>query len=260
MDAAPTATTKKARAKRATAAKPASAAKKAKAASLSTAAATAAATVGSGRAAAQGVTYVDAPALPRGRASDDVVELKGAARADSEAAAIALLGAGGEPGGAFAAFDLSVFSPTGDRAHLHTAPFADPPLTVAALVARSAAERATGLAVSEIGPVTSFRAVLSSGAPPAIVFTTAAATYVVHKPAAAYKKTFGHVVEMVSLCCGKEREREPAAVSVCVCALHSPPHPPPLLQTIRLNSPTTRAPPCWSLAAPPPTLRPCVPN
>ena len=153
--------------------------------------------VGSGRAAAQGAVYEDAPAL--GAAGDETVALKDVAHAESEAAALTLLGAGGEPGGAYAAFDVVAFTAgSNEKAHLHTAPFADPPIFVSAVVARSATERAGGYAVASIGPVTAFAALLGGGAP-TLTFSTAAATFVLRKPAASYKKAHTHLAEQAEL-------------------------------------------------------------
>ena len=178
--------------------------------------------VGSGRAAARNVKYdfddldVRAALAVSRRRGDDVVEVKAAREAETEAVAIELLGGAGavaSSDGRFRLLDLAVFEDgTGDLVPMDRVGLSQKPLFASAVVSKAeGAPRSAGVAVARIGPLSAFgvdgipasfaAANDSSLTPVALTLTSAATgqTYVVSRAASAYRKLLAHVQEEAEL-------------------------------------------------------------
>jgi hypothetical protein len=195
----PAADKKKATGKREHADKPAAKQPK-KARGAEAEAAAAGPAVGSGRQAAQNLTFRDADAAGRGGAKADRVEVKEEARAADEAAALAETAAGTAHVTARRLGDFSVVGADGRAEPLEALAYASKPLFLTGVVypREGAADKATGRRVARLGPLKAFSVDLS-GAAAAVVLATGAATYVAGRPAAAYKKHFAHLSEQADL-------------------------------------------------------------
>lgn len=161
------------------------------------------AVVGSGRQAAQNVSY-KAKAVKL-ESKDDLVEVKELARCETEAQA---LGETAPPPGAASAGplrarrlgDFSLCSEAGDAERIDSVLVSKAPIYISGVVypKEGEASKATGRRAEKFGPLVSF-SIDYSGKAAQVVLTTEAATYTLLKPAAAYKKTFAHLAEQADI-------------------------------------------------------------
>jgi DNA (cytosine-5)-methyltransferase 1 len=156
--------------------------------------------MGSGRQAAQNISFQDSQRGVRLDSRQDRLEVKEEARCETEAAALAETQSGAPAVTARRLGDFSVVDEAGSPEPLESSLYSQKPLFLCGVVypRDGPATKDTGRRVERVGPLRAFSLALA-GKEAGVVVATAAATYTLSRPSAVYRKHFGHLAEQAAL-------------------------------------------------------------